>query len=311
MYPKIEKPIEASSEKSTPEMYPISMESFKEKIEKMFSRSEAKSDTVTTPGTLDKISLDDGTTIKLPEAQKPLRSPDEIFATFGYKDADVSASLTRSETDSKRDLFREFGFNPKDMLIGYRAEPQIIGSNNLDFWEAFDEYTDDKLYSSSRRSGPNCMAYAYGIPKELNGTAYKHKPCPGHFAKVDASEELSEIMEYGSPKTIKQTFEKYMTMDSKALGRELVEVSTDYQPKEGERMFALVTAPHIVPGFGSDFHFYVKGKNGFWSHKPGVTNPTIFDDAGKTIKDPSKCDRGIYTNFVGFYVMKAKNKEVA
>lgn len=71
-------------------------------------------------------------------------------------------------------------------------------------------------------------------------------------------------------------------------------------------MFALVTAPYIVPGFGSDFHFYVKDKNGFWSHKPGTTNPTIFDDSGNTIKDPAKCDRGIYTNFVGYYVMKDK-----
>ncbi len=306
MYPKIEKPIEAPQETSVPETYPVSMESFKEKIERMFSTSATKTDIPAAPEPLDQISLDDGTTIKLPEAQEKPKSPDVIFSIFGYKDTEVSASLTQSEISDSRDLFSDFGFNPRNILIGYRSEPKIVGSNDLNFWEAFDEYTDDTLYSSSHRAGPNCMAYAYGMPKELNGTAYKHKSCPGHFAKLDTSEELSEVMECGSPKIIKHTFEKYMTMDSKVLGKELIEVSADYQPQKGERMFALVTAPFIVPGFGSDFHFYVKDKNGFWSHKPGTTNPTIFDDSGNTIKDPAKCDRGIYTNFVGYYVMKDK-----
>lgn len=306
MYPKIEKPIEVPRETAKPDIYPVSTESFKEKIEKMFSHPTTQPDTLAIQNKPDQVSLDDGTTIKLPEAQGKSKSPDEIFSAFGYKDAEVSASLTQSEIADSRDLFSEFGFNPRDMLIGYRVEPKIVGSNDLNFWEAFDEYTDNTLYSSSHRAGPNCMAYAYGMPKELNGTAYKHKPCPGHFAKLNTSEELSEVMECGSPKIIKETFEKYMTMDSKALGKELIEVSTDYQPQKGERMFALVTAPYIVPGFGSDFHFYVKDKNGFWSHKPGTTNPTIFDDSGNTIKDPAKCDRGIYTNFVGYYVMKDK-----
>lgn len=175
------------------------------------------------------MSLDDGTTIKLPGMQEKSKSPNEIFSVFGYNDAEISASLTQSEITHSRDLFSEFGFNPRDILIGYRSEPKIVGSNDLNFWEAFDEYTDDTLYSSSHRAG---MAYAYGMPKELNGTAYKHKPCPGHFAKLDTSEELSEVMECGSPKIIKETFEKYMTMDSKALGKELIEVSADYHPKK-------------------------------------------------------------------------------
>ena len=216
MYPKIEKPIEAPQETSKPDIYPVLMESFKEKIEKMFSHSATQSDTLTTLEKPDQVSLEDGTTIKLPETQEKPKSADEIFSVFGYKDTEVSASLTKSEITDDRDLFSEFGFNPRDLLIGYRTEPKIVGSNDLNFWEAFDEYTDDKLYSSSHRAGPNCMAYAYGMPKELNGTAYKHKPCPGHFAKLDTSDELSEVMECGSPKIIKQTFEKYMAMDSKA-----------------------------------------------------------------------------------------------
>lgn len=306
MYPKIEKDIEALQETSAPKTYSVSMESFKEKIEKMFSASATNTNIPASSNLLDQISLDDGTIIKFPKAPKRLKSPNEVLSIFGYKNTEVSASLTQSEIGDSRDLFSKFGFNPRDLLIGYGSEPKIVGSNDFNFWEAFDEYTDDTLYSSSHNAGPNCMAYAYGMPKELNGTKYKHKPCPGHFAKLNTSKELSKVMKRGSPKIIKQTFEKYMTMDSKVLGKELIEVSADYHPQKGERMFALVTAPFIVPGFGSDFHFYVKDKNGFWSHKPGTTNPTIFDDSGSRIRDPAKCDRGIYTNFVGYYIMKDK-----
>lgn len=306
MYPKIEKSNEITHEISVTEKYPTSMENFKAKIEEMFSENSTKQNELSLKTSSEQISLDDGTVIKLPEIQGNQKSPDEIFSVFGYKDMNMSVALTRSEIESDRDLFSEFGFNPKDMLFSDTAGVHIIDSNDLNFWEAFDEYTDEDLYSSSRRAGPNCMAYAYGIPKNLNGTAYKQKPCPGYFAGIDTSEELSEVMENGSPRAIKMTFEKYMTMDFDALDKKIVEVSNDYQPQKGERMFALVTAPYIIPGVGSDFHFYVKDKNGFWSHKPGTTNPTIFDDSGNTIKDPSTCNRGIYTNFVGFYVIKDK-----
>ena len=113
-------------------------------------------------------------------------------------------------------------------------------------------------------------------------------------------------MEYGSPEEIKSTFEEYMKKDMEALGKEFFEVSSnDYVPKDGERMIALVTASDVA-GLGPDFHYYVKDKNGFWSHKPGVTNPTIFDDMGSIIKDPLTCDRGYYDNFVGYYVIKEK-----
>lgn len=234
-------------------------------------------------------------------------NPDHIFSEFGYVDKQTSADLTRSEIDPKRDLFKEFGFNPKEMLIGFKKEARIKDSNDLDFWDAFDEFTDERLYSFFHTAGPNCLAYAYGMPKNMDGTPFKEKPGPGHFAGVESSDELQDVMIYGTPEVIKESFEKYMKMDMEALGKQLVEVKdSDYHPKEGERMFALVTSPEIPEFGGADFHFYVKDKNGFWSHKPGTTNPTIFDDSGETIKDPAKCDRGIYDNFVGYYVIKSK-----
>lgn len=235
------------------------------------------------------------------------RKPESIFAQFNDIGKQTPASLTRSEIDSKRDLFAEFGFDPLDMLVKPKRGPQIKDSMDLDFWTAFDEFTDEGLYSRFHTVGPNCMAYAYGMPKEADGSKFRDKPEPGYFAGADSSGELQNVMIYGTPEHIKDTFEKYMKMDMDALGKQLVEVDHgNYQPKKGERMFALVTSPEI-PGFGgADFHYYVKDNNGFWSHKPGVTDPTIFDDSGKTIKDPANCDRGIYHNFVGYYVMKDK-----
>lgn len=259
------------------------------KLQDFFSTSSAS-----TEAKAETFKLSDGTTITSPIAEPMV--------------------LTQSEVAETTDLFAEFGIDTTAFLIGYPKEPVIIGSSNLDFWTAFDEYTKEDLYvhyssekcESTRLSGPNCLAYAYGISKDVDGYAYEEKPSPGHFAGLDTSAELSEVMSTGSPTLVKRVFENYMKMDFEALGKELKEVdSNNYQPQKGERMFALVTAPNFM-GCGSDFHFYVKDKNGYWSHKPGTTNPTIFDHSGSTIKDPKICDRGDYTNFVGYYVIKDK-----
>ena len=67
-------------------------------------------------------------------------------------------------------------------------------------------------------------------------------------------------------------------------------------PKEGH-LVALVIAP------GSDFHWYRKGRNGYWSHKPGGTQVTNRDNSGALIPDPRTADRGFYTNFCTFMVV--------
>ena len=64
-------------------------------------------------------------------------------------------------------------------------------------------------------------------------------------------------------------------------------------PPEGH-LAALVIAP------GWDFHWYRKGRNGMWSHKPGGTNATNLDNSGVTISDPRTADRGMYTEFTTF-----------
>jgi len=67
-------------------------------------------------------------------------------------------------------------------------------------------------------------------------------------------------------------------------------------PDEGH-LVALVVGP------GWDFHWYRKGRNGYWTHKPGGTQATQVDNSGKLIADPRTADRGFYTNFCTFMVV--------
>ncbi len=67
-------------------------------------------------------------------------------------------------------------------------------------------------------------------------------------------------------------------------------------PAEGH-LAALVVWP------GTDFHWYRKGRNGYWSHKPGSTAVTNVDNSGNLIADPRTADRGGYTDFCTFLVV--------
>jgi hypothetical protein len=67
-------------------------------------------------------------------------------------------------------------------------------------------------------------------------------------------------------------------------------------PKAGH-LAALVIWP------GGDFHWYRKGRNGYWTHKPGGTPVTNLDNSGALIADPRTADRGPYTDFCTFMVV--------
>jgi hypothetical protein len=66
-------------------------------------------------------------------------------------------------------------------------------------------------------------------------------------------------------------------------------------PREGH-LVALVVGP------GWDFHWYRKGRDGRWTHKPGGTEATDLDNSGNPISDPRTADRGGYTDFCGFMI---------
>jgi hypothetical protein len=84
-----------------------------------------------------------------------------------------------------------------------------------------------------------------------------------------------------------------------AIADELIDAPTadNKCPSEGH-LVALVVAP------GYDFHWYRKGRDGWWTHKPGGTAVTNLDNAGKKILDPRTADRGPYTDFCTFMVVR-------
>jgi len=54
----------------------------------------------------------------------------------------------------------------------------------------------------------------------------------------------------------------------------------------------------------TDYHFYRQDQNGLWSHKNSWRKATNKDAKGRLIKDPKKCDRGKFTIFCGYYMVK-------
>jgi hypothetical protein len=68
-------------------------------------------------------------------------------------------------------------------------------------------------------------------------------------------------------------------------------------PSKGH-LVALVIWP------GVDYHWYRKGSNKKWSHKPGSTAVTNLDNSGHVISDPRHADRGGYTDFCTFMIVK-------
>lgn len=66
-------------------------------------------------------------------------------------------------------------------------------------------------------------------------------------------------------------------------------------PKEGH-LVAMVLAPY-------DYHWYRKGRNGYWTHKMGGSPATNLDNSGHLIPDPRTANRGAYTKFCTFMVV--------
>lgn len=71
-------------------------------------------------------------------------------------------------------------------------------------------------------------------------------------------------------------------------------------PREGH-LVALVVYP--AAKVFRDYHWYRKGRNQYWTHKPGSTPATNVDNSGNLISDPRTANRGPYTVFCTFMVV--------
>lgn len=62
-----------------------------------------------------------------------------------------------------------------------------------------------------------------------------------------------------------------------------------------ETLIALVVAPDY------DFHWYRRGQDNLWTHKPGSLLATNLDQSDNLISSPEVADRGDYTDFCGYF----------
>lgn len=194
-------------------------------------------------------------------------------------------------------------------LPAFGGPQEIVDSEDLDFKEERRKFREEtRHFLGIPLSGPNCKDYAYGITETPDGEHLGAFSWPGDLAGVNAHEELDRVMAGRDIPLIRSTFEKYIRMDLDRLGKELVPVSSnEYIPKDGERMIALATAPRSLHDMEPDFHFWVRGWDLFWSHKPG--NMPVTDRVGfQKIEDPAKCDYGLYADFIGYYVIRDKKE---
>ena len=81
------------------------------------------------------------------------------------------------------------------------------------------------------------------------------------------------------------------------INRSLIQ-SPDHWPVA---LFTSGPGPGIPNG---DYHWYRRDDGGYWSHKPGIKDPaTNLDDNGNDILEPTKCARGTYQAFVGYFLV--------
>lgn len=147
----------------------------------------------------------------------------------------------------------------------------------------------------------NC--YTYAINQHIN--PYTNKPyasythCqPGQLGGVNKNGRTSYSNDFSN-------FLKYIRDDLNSIGYDITPSTYD-EYVEDERAWKIAFC--YEPRY--DYHFYRQNKNGTWSHKQGSGTVRRVDNSGNVIYNPETCDRGAYTKFVGFYIIKPMVKRV-
>lgn len=137
----------------------------------------------------------------------------------------------------------------------------------------------------------NCYAYAMDVLKKTAG-----KLQPGELSgKIFTSLTESAIFEAA------KNDGPYL-----GTGRSIKRANRDDVPGNNEYKVVLVIAPKL------DYHWYIQNRDGYWSHKRGLTEVSNLDASGKKITDPKSCDRNYgslnYSTFCGYYIVKYTGK---
>lgn len=234
---------------------------------------------------------------------------------MGISIEEFDAKIEKKIDEHEKKLYTTFDWDPesfrKSVLETHVNEALELKCS--EYVEESEKYEDEKLYEMSEETGslegPNCYAFALQLPlNPLTGASFEIRPMPGSFSHgfdSDFYDKTCDILDYGTPDEQKKFFTKMMKDDAKELGMQIKEVSRNYQPQDGEWLMALATTDNLLenPFMSTDFHFYRKGKDGNWYHKPGMSPVEYTNRRGDTITDPGTCNRGKYKNFLGYYAV--------
>lgn len=200
-----------------------------------------------------------------------------------YEPLEVSIALKQTQKSSKMEdkLQSETG-----MVDCLQSEGKLLPTSGYE-----PSYNPKYWNKTPNINRANCYAYGMQVLLKENG-----KLQPG-----DASGKRFTSL-------TKKAIFKAAKADGPYLGygRSIRTAEKNEKPKKNEYKVALVIAPN------KDYHWYIQNKNGYWSHKPGLTKAVNEDASGKKIVDPRICDRNYgslnYSKWAGYYIIKYKTK---
>lgn len=150
--------------------------------------------------------------------------------------------------------------------------------------------------SNSYKTYNNCYTYALGYyVNPSTGSRWRVRgQNPGDMAGSPIT--LNDLRNASAATT---AIEAACKADARIYGGTFRSIGKDEQPAAGYYKVALVLDP------GTDYHWYRQIGDGYWCHKPGITDAISSDESGYLIYYPDAAARGGYTEFLGYYEVKA------
>ncbi|HMN67964.1 MAG TPA: hypothetical protein PKC28_05440 [Bdellovibrionales bacterium] len=141
------------------------------------------------------------------------------------------------------------------------AAQPVVPKVDLDWWNHESRVYDNNCYNYSTNRATDSFAQ----PGEASGKMYDRITCKDVYEAA-----------------------------SQDLGLEPVSYFP-FAQKSDKSLIALVV------GKDWDYHWYRRGDDNMWTHKPGGTPATELDESGNKIANPETADRGNYDEFCGYF----------
>ena len=204
----------------------------------------------------------------------------------------ADSSFSIADPTVEQGLFEPGGFGAKLKIKGIDDPRNVLRKAVKELWKFRDEYHRPE-HSRRHRRHPKCecaplyepLWWNDGGQKQFNNNCYNYA----------CDYRTDTFAQPGQANGAMYTALSCASVKPAAIADALLDKpgANNRCPKEGH-LVALVIWP------GVDFHWYRKGRNGLWSHKPGPTQVRNIDNSGHVIHDPRTADRGGYVNFCSF-----------